>query len=471
MQRREFLLGLAAGAAGLAAMKSRLVKASDPPPNIVLLLSDDWGWPFYGFMRDPRVLPACELANLPVPRTPTLDRLVSEGICFHQGSNTAAKCQHSRESIYTGLNRRDLVKAHFATFAKAGIATMPVELAKHGYRTLGLGKWEVSRGGLLGSFTENRTYSPGGQRFYSKAGATRGNLTIVDRFFSDRRDDGRPWFLSFAPILPHQPYYRPLEPAYSYDGVSRDGVVDTCGLRFTVSPIAFREFLGSCTWFDELAGQIVEDKLHEYGFESNTLILYLTDNGAILHGSKGNFRENGLRTPIVAHFPGRIPPTGLHSALVGAIDLFPTMLDYAGVDPESWPNFPDARSFRALAEDPSPENVAAFRSLFFSNWLVDGARAVRDATYKIYTDNKGTEQKFFNLAVDPFEQHDLLSGALSSEEDRVRCSLKNALNDWWCSDPPLRGTCQDQAEVCSEPTPTPTPEPTSTPEPTPTPEP
>lgn len=436
MRRRDFLKSLAAGAAGLALRPPSV--GAGAPPNIILFVSDDWGWPFYSFMRS--VLPACELGELPLPRTPTLERLASDGICFHQGSVTAANCQPSRQSILSGLNRRDLATPRFATLTRPGIATIPIELAKVGYRTLGLGKWEVAAGGLRGSFTDNALYSQGLRRD-SKARITKGDLSLLELFLADRQRDGLPWLLFVAPILPHQPFYHPRLPDYAYDGVTLDGLIETCGSSVTASPSGFRDFLGSCTWFDEIVRQIVEVRLPHYGFAENTLVLYTTDNGALLRGGKAHFSENGLRTPIIAHVPNAIPATGLHPALVGTIDLFPTILDYAGVDRALWPRLPDARSFRAVAENPTPENTAAFRSIFFSNWTRNGERAARNATYKVYTAG-GRDQRFFDLADDPFENSDLLRGpALSPTQELARCTLHDALEQWWCGTSPTAPQC------------------------------
>ena len=450
MQRREFLLGLAAGAAGLA-IRPRLGRAA-ALPNVLLVVSDDWGWPFYSFMRDAGIFPACEVDNFPVPRTPTLDRLVGEGICFPQAYVTSAKCQASRESIFSGRNRRDLENAEFETLpipGRLGLPTIPVELAKYGYRTLGLGKWEVAEGGLFGSFTENGLYyrtSPG--RLDSKSKIDKGNLELVDRFLGERQSDGNRWFMMFAPTLPHAPYHHPKTAQYDYSDVSPQR--QYCSPRMEPTNLNLRNYFGSCTWVDEMIRRIVYEKLPTYGFDSNTLVLYTTDNGAVLEKGKGAFREAGLRTPIIAWLKNTIPPTGLNLGLVGSIDLFPTILDFAGVDQGLWPTFPDAQSFRALAEDPTPANTAGYRSVFFSNRFTDGDRAARDATYKLYTDKTGIDQRFFNLANDPFERDDLLQHpVLSTAEDDARCALRNALNTWWCGGSPMPTHCPITPETCS----------------------
>ena len=65
-------------------------------PNVILILGDDWGWPYYGFMGHPIV------------KTPNLDKLAAEGITFVNGTSAAAHCRPSLQSLMTGLNQRDI---------------------------------------------------------------------------------------------------------------------------------------------------------------------------------------------------------------------------------------------------------------------------------------------------------------------------------------------------------------------------
>ncbi|MFM7143018.1 MAG: sulfatase, partial [Alphaproteobacteria bacterium] len=255
---------------------------------------------------------------------------------------------------------------------------------------------------------------------------------IVDRFLEERRDDGTPWMLYVGPRLPHQPFQRPREAPYQYDDVDLDAA-KACKLRFTISPVSFRRFLGSCTWVDELLRRVVEEKLATYGFDSNTLVIYTTDNGAVLRRGKGSFREAGMRTPIVAWAKDLFRPTGLHSGLVGTIDIFPTILDALGIDPATGPTFPDGKSFLPLLADPSARASEDFRDVFFSNWRPDGKRAVRDDRYKLYTSLFGREEAMFDLSNDPFERVNLLlRDRLTPEADAVRASLASRLETWWC---------------------------------------
>lgn len=180
MLRRKFPRGLGAGVAGPGLRPYLGMAAQSRPPNLVMLVSDDYGWPFYGFMGS--VLPACEQLTFPTPRTPTLDRLVNEGICFYQGSVTEPSCQPSRvdrdRTQPARSQQRDVCRP-----PARWVPTIPVELAERGYRTLGRGKWNVG-GEIEASFTENdglrvRNH---GRPHDSKALVSRGDLTLVDRF-------------------------------------------------------------------------------------------------------------------------------------------------------------------------------------------------------------------------------------------------------------------------------------------------
>jgi arylsulfatase A-like enzyme len=116
------------------------------------------------------------------------------------------------------------------------------------------------------------------------------------------------------------------------------------------------------------------------GFWSNTLVIYLTDNGAEIQNSKANFSENGLRTPVIVkppHFAldgngnGAVDSTNWRrDALVGAIDVFPTILDYARHATDPLPAFPDARSVKPILVDLNAAETT-WRRYFVQQWHQD----------------------------------------------------------------------------------------------------
>jgi uncharacterized sulfatase len=154
----------------------------------------------------------------------------------------------------------------------------------------------------------------------------RESLDPVLDFVNDNAD--RPFFLWFAPRLPHLPHDPPARFLELY--------------RDTDVPSALRPYYASISWFDEAVGLLL-DHLDAGGLREQTLVVYLADNGwdpsppevpknFSIGGPRGkkSLYELGFRTPIVLHHPGTLSPARLEEALVSIADLFPTLLEYAG---------------------------------------------------------------------------------------------------------------------------------------------
>lgn len=466
MKRRRFL-GLTAAAAG-ATLWPRLARPqSATRPNVLLMVTDDWGWPYYGFMRpevgaclgaplagcDPMSNPLCQPYRFPFPRTPNLDALVAGGIAFPWGISTISRSTAARQSIQTGLNRRDLatgtVYVHNdmdvpAAVAAGGRVTIPVALGGLGYKAYGLGKWVVDGAPLSSHFNVNQ---PG------SGAETLANVSLIGpQLFADFLDGPgqgtEPWFVMFAPYMPHAPY--PTGQPYDYGGF-KGPAATACGEKVVgLGDTTLRRFLASCEWFDTMVGQVVA-ALDARGLRESTIILYTTDHGAALIRGKASFYENGLRTPIIANCPApvgtpwRIEPRGLHPAQVSTIDIMPTILDYAREgqssipswvpDPADTGRFPDGLSFRQIASGATND----LRTLLFSNRDVGGDIAVREATYdgsgalvslyKLYVNKVFKEKQLFDLLANPFENPKQSLIKNPAQAARI-AALKQAIAQW-----------------------------------------
>lgn len=339
MARRSALRSvlLAAGLAWGAACGpgEEAVPAPEPAPpaaerpNVVFLIADDQGYGDYGFMGSEWV------------ETPNLDRLAAEGLVFELAYNTGSYCRPSLNSLLTGLHpfqwslrlerlRRtvpDLDEDH----AIAHVPTLPRLLAEQGYASFQAGKyWEGDYHD--GGFTDGVTgrfdpAAPWGGEGAARIG--RETLEPVARFLEENGD--RPFFLWVAPVLPHIPHDAPdrYRARYEGRGLARSAVA----------------YYASCTWFDDVAGQLLE-LLDRHGLRERTIVVMLADNGwdqrpheehpdvqeAMMGGVRGkhSFHDLGFRTPIVVRWPGRIEPRRVPRALVSTVDLVPTILRYAG---------------------------------------------------------------------------------------------------------------------------------------------
>jgi uncharacterized sulfatase len=295
-------------------------------PNLVLIIGDDHGYPDFGFMGSPHV------------QTPNLDRLAREGTIFPYGFATESWCLPSLRSLLTGLYplqwdlRVERLRAAGVVLGEdewmAEFETLPGLLAAHGYASFQGGKlWEASyahAGFGDGMVRDGRPHGA-----CRAGGLGRDTIAPVAGFIDDHRET--PFFLWFAPCLPHTPHDSPGEYTELYASMD-------------LSPAA-REYYASISRFDDRVGELLAH-LDGWGLSDRTLVVYVSDNGwdqgPLAPGAGGSgdgpkgkksLYELGFRTPIIFRWPDRVPANAVNDALVSTVDLFPTLLDFAGLTP------------------------------------------------------------------------------------------------------------------------------------------
>jgi arylsulfatase A-like enzyme len=159
---------------------------------------------------------------------------------------------------------------------------------------------------------------------------------------------------------------------------------------------------------DDAIGKVVA-KLKREGVWENTLLFFLSDNGgplaqsadnAPLRGGKHQDYEGGIRVPFLVCWPGKLKP-GESQAVVSALDILPTALTAAGVDPPTERPFDGIDMIPVLRGDaPVPE-----RDLFWSSGSQGGSWAVRSGHWKL-VGHKG-QVSLFDLSQDVSESNDL----------------------------------------------------------------
>jgi arylsulfatase A-like enzyme len=382
------------------------------PTNIVLVIGDDHGWPDSGFMGHG------------VIETPNLDRLAAEGTLFTNAQLPASVCRPTLQTLLTGLHPEQWTATRSAVVARSGpipfreevvhFRTLPGELARRGYRSWEGGKmWEgtFAQAGFSQGMANTRPLGQSGVdgAFFGRDGweAERcGESRVSDapcpaldplRAFLDEADDD-PFFLWFAPMLPHLPFDPPPEftARYRDRGLTPDEIL----------------YFAQVTRLDAVIGELLLE-LEQRGLQEDTLVIYMSDNGwrvgqgafgALGHG-KGSLHELATRTPVVFHWPGRVPDGVVREDLVAAEDLFPTILDYAGAEP--LPDRP-GRSLRPAIE----RSAATGRDRYVSSFLGVSSEYrgfwVRTPMWRYIAFEDGHEE-LYAIAEDPFEEHDLAS--------------------------------------------------------------
>ncbi len=421
------LCALAGGVCGWAA-------EAKGPPNIVMIISDDQAWTDYSFMGHPNV------------QTPNLDRLAGESRMFVRGYVPASLCCPSLASMITGryphqhkVTSNDppmpagMKPGQFQQSAafKDGrevmnkfmeaVPTLPRMLTQAGYLTLQTGKWwqgHYSRGGFTHGMTRGGRHGDDGLDIGRKT------MKPVTDFIETAQREKKPFFVWYAPMLPHTPHNPPERLFEKYKAK-------------TSSPHVAR-YWAMVEWFDETCGELL-DTLERQKVADNTIVVYVTDNGWIQEPDAGRYApkskqsqyDGGLRTPIMVRWPGKVKPERA-SQLASSLDFMPTLLKAAGLKaPADLPGV-DLLDDAALAR-----RDTLYGELFTHNavdlhnpasslrwrWVIEG-------DWKLIVPAVQNEPRavveLYNLSLDSGEEKNLAE----TEAGRVE-RLRKKLDAWW----------------------------------------
>jgi arylsulfatase len=409
-------------------------------PNIVLVVADDLGLGELGCYGQERI------------ETPRLDRMAREGLRFTRFYSAAPVCAPARCSLLTGLHGgHAFVRDNFELPGEgqlplpAATVTLPRLLCAAGHETAMVGKWGLGPVGTSGAPDEQGfahwfgyTCQRQAQTFYpshlwrdGKRVRLRGNrpdglagteyahdlfLAEVERFL--RAEHGRPFFLYLPFTLPHLALQPEEEDLARYAGRFEERPYR--GERGYVPHLTPRAaYAAMITRLDADVGRVL-DLLAELGLERDTLVLFTSDNGPTpdgggvdtrffdstggLRGHKGSVYEGGIRVPLIARWPGRVPAGATSDWLGAHYDLMPTLLEVVGLPrPEGL----DGLSFAAeLAGRDAPEHDF----LLWEFHGYGGQQAVRVGRWKGVRAELHAglgPLELYDLEADLAEQHDV----------------------------------------------------------------
>ncbi len=268
-------------------------------PNFLLIIADDLCWRDLGFTGNREI------------RTPNLDRLRSEGMYLRGMFTPATTCSPSRHALYTGLYcvRAGAYPNH--TRAYDGTRSMFTHFKEHGYRVA----------------LQNKTHVGPPTTFPYEHIRGADDLTETKAFMA--RDKAQPWLLAFASNDPHGPWtrgpkglYDPARltvPAYLHDN--------------TVTRKQLAAYYAEITRLDEQVGALMR-LLDETQQAQDTLVMFVSEQGSSFpYGGKWSVYDNGIRVATVVRWPGKVKPGSSSDALVQYVDVPPTFLAAAGIDP------------------------------------------------------------------------------------------------------------------------------------------
>ncbi|MCF7817534.1 MAG: sulfatase-like hydrolase/transferase [Kiritimatiellales bacterium] len=440
---------MAIAATLLIACASAATAASQDKPNIVVILTDDWGSGDLGL---------CGI--LPDVKTPHLDQLARDGVLFTDGYITAPQCAPSRAGLLTGRYQQRF------GFGCIGLGPLPLEettiadrLKQAGYTTGMVGKWhleptapdlhwavknhpELVNGNKVISlpFAVLEPYFPHSRGFdefyYRRTSPYYANFDLAGRDVSPpkweksndfrvdvhteaalaflERNKQKPFFLYLAYFAPHVPLEAPQKYLDRFPGEM---------------PERRRYALAMISAVDDGIGRIVE-QLKRDGLDQKTLIFFASDNGAPLgahmpggvmedarpateggpawdgsrndpfRGEKGMLSDGGIRVPFIAAWPGTIPAGQRFADPVITLDIAATANALAGL-----PDDPKLDGVNLLPYLTGKKSGAPHAEIYWKFW---NQAAVRSGDWKfIQAGSRG--QLLFNLKEDQEEHHNLIA--------------------------------------------------------------
>jgi len=350
---------------------------------------------------------------------------------FTRGYVTAALCSPSLATMLTGLyphqhriTGNDPVKAKrnkrnlwYEAFKKC--PRLPAMLGGAGYDSFQSGKFWLGHYSRAG-FTEGMTV----RGRHGEAGLAIGRKTMkpVFDFIDKSKAAQKPFFLWYAPFMPHTPHNPPPRLLQKYTAAGKNA-----------------RYYAMCEWFDETCGQLL-DHLDQQGLKDDTMVVYICDNGWPRR-VKGSPYEMGIRTPIMIRWPGHVRPRKDEKSLASNVDIVPTILAACGLKPT--PEMPGinlldgkAVSRRTtifgenfghdMASLNRPADSLCSRTCIQDQWKLIAWQHPQPKVrpYGMRKQKKGVE--LYNLRIDPFEKNNLAR----KHPDKVADMLA-VLNAWW----------------------------------------
>ena len=308
-------------------------------PNIVFILSDDQSWTDYSFMGDENI------------ETPRIDQFAKESLTFTRGYVPTPLCSPSLASIITGLypkdhgvlgndkvyervkgnrkesqkNRAEAYKPVISAFEKQ--TTLPDMLKAKGYLSFQTGKWWHGNH-KIGGFDYGMTHGDpkrGGRHGDFGLTIGRKGLDTINSYVDVALKEKKPFFLWYAPFLPHRPHNPPARLFEKY--------------KKKTDSEHLAKYWAMIEWFDETCGELF-DLIEDKGLTENTLFVYVCDNGWKQDPTKSGYMkvskrapyDLGIRTPIMYKWAGKITPKMNTETITSSIDMVPTVLDILEIE-------------------------------------------------------------------------------------------------------------------------------------------
>jgi N-sulfoglucosamine sulfohydrolase len=315
-------------------------------PNIILIVSDDHGIETLGCYGNS------------VIKTPAMDQLAADGVRFTNAFCTTSSCAASRSVILTGKQNHTNGtyghvhgRHHFSCFDDT--KTLPAYLNETGYRTGCIGKKHYAPESL---FPFECDFADWDRDDVKMAEDCRDFIEQEEPFFLYwcSHNPHRGGIVENHPLKPNdfgnplESYSGDTEEIYSEDKVEVPSFLnDTPEVRAELA-----QYYQSISRLDRGIGRLMQI-LKDTDKYDNTVVMYISDNGAAFPEAKTNLYEPGMNLPCIVKSPQHEKHGGICNGLLTWADLTPTILDFAGADVDE-SDF-HGRSFKSIIDQEEPE--------------------------------------------------------------------------------------------------------------------
>ena len=387
-------------------------------PNIILVMTDDQGWGQTSYM------------NHPILKTPNLDKMAENGICFKRFYAGGPVCSPTRATVLTGRTHDRAGVFNHGYALRLQEKTISEAILKAGYATGHFGKWHLN--GLRGPGVPILKSYPNGPKdfgFQKWVSVTNffdlnpimsrdGNFEeftgdsseiIIDEalsFIAEQKKKGTPFFCVVWYGTPHVPFM----------SLEKDR---SC---FADLDVSSRDHYAELKAMDRSIGNLRKG-LRNLSIEKNTLLWFMSDNGGLpkikpsttggLRDFKGSLYEGGIRVPCVIEWPQGISKPRKTNYPAGAVDIFPTISEIVSLPKESCLYPQDGESLAKLFKR---EITLRKKPLIFSS---NARMAVIDNNWKLLSlpGKNGPKLELYDLSKDMAETTNL--------KDKEGKTLKN----------------------------------------------
>ena len=413
-------------------------------PNIVLILADDLGW--------------TDLASYGSDfyQTPNIDRLAREGMKFTQAYSACTVCSPTRAAILTGkyparLRLTDwipglppenpkLLVPEWTRFLPVEEVTMARQLKTAGYATASIGKWHLG----------GEEYFPQKHGFdFNVAGSSAPAppsyfppykiATLTDgpkgEYLTDRLGEeaarfigehkSKTFFLYVPLFAVHTPIQGKDVLIQKFRAKKRPGQKQTNAV-----------YAAMIESMDDAVGRI-RRALEELNLAERTVVIFTSDNGGRvpttsnhpLRVGKGSCYEGGTRVPLIVHWPGVTKPGSVCETPVISMDLYPTLLEVAGVKDAAGPGVDGTSLVPQLRQDGDLKREALFWHYpHYQHYQMGGTTpygAIRAGDFKLIEFFDDMRVELYNLREDIGEQRNL-----AAQKPEKVDELRGRLHTW-----------------------------------------